>query len=184
MGQYFKPVFLSEDVNTINGWLHPHDFNSMLKLTEHGWLKNPTVIAIENLLAEGEPFYKTKLVWGGDYADGDVINGVEQLNHYDRCNDENKIDSKSLKPKKIFYRYLINHTKQQFVDKKMVPKDKDGWRLHPLPILTCEGNGRGGGDYGSEYGYGSVGMWARDVISVSNIKPEYYTEIRPNFKMN
>jgi hypothetical protein len=36
--------------------------------------------------------------------------------------------------------------------------------MHPLPLLTAEGNGRGGGDI--EDAPPVIGSWARDVISV------------------
>ena len=56
--------------------------------------------------------------------------------------------------------------------------------MHPLPLLTCEGNGNGGGDYHSEYGKEYVGTWARDLIGCVSTKKdlEGYTEIIPNFK--
>ena len=36
--------------------------------------------------------------------------------------------------------------KKEFVNKDTMPNNDD-WLVHPLPLLTCEGNGRGGGDY-------------------------------------
>ena len=61
-------------------------------------------------------------------------------------------------------RYIVNHTKKEYVDKDIVPEDKEGWKVHPLPLLTCEGNGRGGGDYRlwNEF----IGYWSRDKISI------------------
>lgn len=70
--------------------------------------------------------------------------------------------------------FLINWDKKQFVDKRKVPKDSDGWSIHPLPILTVEGNGRGGGDLHEEYISGNaklIGVWARDHISVATTAP-------------
>jgi hypothetical protein len=75
-------------------------------------------------------------------------------------------------------KYLVNHDKKQFVNKTNVPKDRDGWRIHPLPLLTCEGNGRGGGDFRGDSDL--VGSWARDIISVESTKstiPKGYTEL-------
>jgi hypothetical protein len=75
------------------------------------------------------------------------------------------------------YRFVVNHTKRQFVDKNSVKEHENGYRIHPLPFLTVEGNGRGGGDY-----FGSselIGSWARDVISVEQFAPdESYVKIR------
>jgi hypothetical protein len=62
------------------------------------------------------------------------------------------------------YRYLVNHDTLQYVDKRR------GSFIHPLPLLTAEGNGRGGGDY---YGRDKhmVGRWARHVLSVETDPP-------------
>ena len=50
------------------------------------------------------------------------------------------------------------------------------WTIHPLPILTCIGNGRGGGDY-----YGTnmdmVGAWAMDRITFTEEWPVAYREV-------
>jgi hypothetical protein len=46
--------------------------------------------------------------------------------------------------------------------------------------LTCEGNGRGGGDFRGENDF--VGTWARHSISVANTVPKGFTEIVPDFK--
>ena len=68
-------------------------------------------------------------------------------------------------------------------------KDKDGWIIHPLPLLTCEGNGRGGGDFRGNNPW--IGKWARDVISIEKklpirkmkpFKDFKYEEIFPDFK--
>jgi hypothetical protein len=72
-------------------------------------------------------------------------------------------------------RFIINHSKKTFVDKHKGIKDNNGWAIHPLPLLTCEGNGRGGGDYRGESPL--IGSWARDVISVSDTKPKDFEEL-------
>jgi hypothetical protein len=52
--------------------------------------------------------------------------------------------------------------------------------IHPLPLLICEGNGRGGGDYdGSNYDL--CGTWARDVISMEETIPDNYIELICDF---
>ena len=68
--------------------------------------------------------------------------------------------------------YIVNHSKKQFIN-----KNKDYYNvLHPLPLLTCEGNGRGRGDYKGESNL--IGIWARDIISVEREKPtEDFVEI-------
>jgi hypothetical protein len=74
-------------------------------------------------------------------------------------------------------RYVVNHTKKEFIDKNRVLKDTDGYKIHPLPLMTCEGNGQGGGDFFGEDPKGLVGSWARDLISIEGQKPEGFTEI-------
>ena len=74
-------------------------------------------------------------------------------------------------------KYLINYDKKEFVNKTKVPKDNDGWKIHPLPLLTCEGNGRGGGDFRGDK-VKLVGRWSRDKIGVVTKK----TEIPKDFK--
>jgi hypothetical protein len=69
------------------------------------------------------------------------------------------------------YRYLVNHTTRQFVDKAKATRT----RIHPLPILTCEGNGRGCGDYNG--GSPLVGAWARHVISAEEVVDPEFEEI-------
>jgi hypothetical protein len=73
------------------------------------------------------------------------------------------------------YRYIINHSKKQFVDKMASKAEEEGMKYHPLPLLTCEGNGRGGGDYRGDSPL--IGSWARDVISVEVEAPADYKEL-------
>jgi len=205
MGQYYKPIILKEDKRTPIGFADSHDFGSGLKLMEHSWMKNGFVGFIESLLTKGAPFHKTPLVWAGDYADQEPTETIPQTvidalvadgytlediqNHgvdlYSIAgvsapklvpNTRNLEEVKALPIAKT--KYIVNHDKKQFVDKTKVPKDTDGWRIHPLPLLTCEGNGRGGGDFRGESEL--VGSWARDVISVESKKadiPKDYTEL-------
>ena len=76
----------------------------------------------------------------------------------------------------MYYRYIVNHTKKQYVDKERLSNE-----IHPLPLLVCEGNKRGGGDY---WGKNSdlCGTWARGIISMETDKPsDKYTELVCNF---
>lgn len=169
-----------------------HTTSCGTKLTEHSWLKNPFVQTIETLLLPNGPWHKQPLVWAGDYADGEKdtihnwmdtegnIQESDGSNLYDFCTEENHIKLKSKKLSKEF-RYILNHSTKQFVDKTKCPSN-NGWITHPLPILTCEGNGRGGGDY-NEDGHSAnyIGIWARNIISVDQSIPEGFTEIIPNF---
>lgn len=89
--------------------------------------------------------------------------------------------------------FILNWDKREFVSKRRVPRAHYGSErplaIHPLPLLTVEGNGRGGGDFHcdsadfAEGGYLSdrcgprgnfalIGRWARDHISVSAHRPQ------------
>lgn len=91
-------------------------------------------------------------------------------------------------PSMFSHPWLLNHDKGLAVDKRKVPKGEDGWRAHPLPLLTCEGNGRGGGDFHTEENYirtGNnkgdfqlIGSWARDRVSLSKTLPKGFTVVR------
>lgn len=84
-------------------------------------------------------------------------------------------------------RFLVNVTKKEYVDLWEAPC-VDGYTIHPLPLLTAEGNGRGGGDY-SGLNMDMVGTWARDYIVVhehnwnfaSGLDSQGYKHITPNF---
>ncbi len=175
MGQYFKPAILDEN-NNVQAWAYSHDYDSGLKLMEHSWMKSGFVQAFEKQLSRSGEFYKSRVVWAGDYADEEpgvkiIDEGKEyDANIYSLCNDGNKINPKVTSTED--YPYIVNHTKKVFVDKTKVP-NVDGWRIHPLPLLTCEGNSRGGGDYRTrnEDEVALVGSWARDVISIEKENP-------------
>ena len=169
MGQYYQPTILGKNKKTVIAWMYSHDYGSGLKLMEHSWLKNPFVKLFESLIHNNPQ----RVVWAGDYADA-CKGRKSNVNH--RCTDKNKITpSKENELSQQQTRFIINHTKKTYVDKAKVP-DVNGWRIHPLPLLTCEGNGRGVGDYRDEDKNNLVGSWARDVISVSSKKPIGFTE--------
>jgi hypothetical protein len=174
MGQYYKVIILGEkNIDTheiirvfINPWCG-------IKLLEHSYINNDFVNAIEYLLSPEGMFYKSRIVWAGDYAD--LENGLNtNLNSMtDKCMSKEFIPSTLISKE---YKYIINHTKKEYVDKK-------NKIFHPLPLLTAEGNGNGGGDYYSK-NKELVGKWSRDVISVEKEKPEEYTELICEFSEN
>lgn len=169
MGQYYKPVVLDERKKKVVNWVLSHDYDNGLKLMEHSWLGNNFVGAVENLLKPGGEWYKKPIVWAGDYADKEED---KEHNIYSLCEDKNKINPTQTEIDKE-YKYIVNHTKKVYVDKTKVPVTETyedyEYRIHPLPLLTCEGNGRGGGDYGGENDI--IGSWARDIISIENEEP-------------
>lgn len=173
MGQYYYPIVLDENGKKIIVWMCAHNYNNGLKLMEHSYLGNNFVSTFEFGLSPEGPYYKSRVVWAGDYADKEPD---QEKNLYQMC-DEYTMISPQVKETKM-YRYIINHSKKQFVDKTKAPTKRveyTNWALHPLPLLTCEGNGRGGGDYRGESPL--IGSWARDIISVDEVAPEGFEEL-------
>jgi hypothetical protein len=196
MGQYYVAVILDEDggpTHVTRSW----DFNSGAKLMEHSWLQNRYVAAVETLLVAEAP---RRVVWAGDYADPepdasnlyDLTDGLEpyrpdvtglgQRSAWRKETHVTEIDPEItanawpvIVPRLESHPFLVNWDKRQYVDKRTVPAGGDGWRIHPLPLLTVEGNGRGGGDFDGD---GEViGSWARDHISLSSHAPEGFAEL-------
>lgn len=177
MGQYYKPLAMRDRGNPVLGWCDSHNYNNGLKLMEHSWLGNNFVSSVESLLILGGAWYKKPIVWAGDYAENEL-----KTNHnlYQLCEDDNEV-----KPINqidiVTYPYIVNHTKKLYVDKGKVPGGtEEGWenyKIHPLPLLTAEGNGQGGGDFRGEDPKGLIGSWARNSISVESSIPEGYTEL-------
>jgi hypothetical protein len=178
MGQYFKPAILAKNKKTVSAFLYSWDYNNGLKLMEHSWIGNNFVRAFESLIHKNPQI----VVWAGDYA---APCKSRKSNVYRRCLDKvrqrpanNLTDSDC--------RFVVNHTKKEFVDtSKVIPVDSawasDEERIHPLPLLTCEGNGQGGGDYFGKADRHLVGTWARNLISVEPEAPENYKELIVSF---
>ena len=194
MGQYYKAIILDNNNKPLSKF-SPLENGNGSKLMEHSWMGNDFVNCVENQLIDKPK----RLVWSGDYADNENYKTLDKdevktilkldsnldkdeikkegINLYTLSEiiDETKLNTGSFKKGK----YLINFDKKEFVNKTKVPKDSDGWVIHPLPLLTCEGNGKGGYDfYGDEKGL--VGRWSRDIIGSSTHKsniPKGFKEI-------
>ena len=174
MGQYYKIIFLADTKQgreIIRMWFEPFCYQHGSKLMEHSYLGNEIMTQIEYLLSPDGMFYKGRIVWAGDYADPEenVKENLYQLTV------ENGTFQAPRTTSTTTYRYIVNHTKKQYVDKQ---KCLD---IHPLALLAAEGNGGGGGDY---YGTNSelCGTWARDIISTEHAITETYVELECNFK--
>jgi hypothetical protein len=163
MGQYYYAVILNAE-GVIVAWMNAYAYGEGVKLMEHAYLDSAFVNTFEFLLSPEGPCYKSRVVWAGDYADKE---SGQEKNLYELCDDAQLIrpEGKSA----VKYRYVVNHTKKQYVDKSKILS------LHPLPVMTAEGNGRGGGDIYEAPSF--VGSWARDVISVEEMGPEGFEEI-------
>jgi len=196
MGQYYYPILLDKD-GKIMAWTLAHEYGNGLKLTEHSYLENNFVQAFEFLLAPDQQYHKTRVVWAGDYADVEPENEIIQaINFLSEVDQKSRVilaepdgnqnlyhmckNTEKIHPEYLYntaeYPYIVNHTKKQFVDKRKNIDTREGaFGLHPLPLLTCEGNGRGGGDYHGDSPL--IGLWARDVISIEKKKPLDCVEI-------
>ena len=105
---------------------------------------------------------KSRVVRAGSEADEEP-NSEQNLYLVLMVRDDSKQVAPAAESVKPLYRCIANHTKKQYVDKHLC-----GWRwrslsalvgghamnefdesenIHPLPQLTAEGNGRGGGNY-------------------------------------
>lgn len=191
MGQYYNPLILKKNWKIANHpvacSLYSWDFDSGLKLMEHSYAGVGFVSAVCHLLAttyKGFPF-----AWVGDYADEKTCRG-KQVNLYGEASELcEKKNIKTLVQNLLAngdtekqYAYAINYTKNQYCK---IPKfNKKEWRVHPLPLLCADGNGRGSGDYTLEDS--RVGSWAYDRIGVTNSKKETegMTEISGFFKLD
>ena len=167
MGQYYLAIILADKEESKPEIIRIFMEMYGSKLTEHAYRDNPSVKAFEFQLTKEGMFYKSRVVWAGDYADNEPEIG-NNLYHITEQFPSKYFNRREGDVKE--YQYIINHTKKQLVN-----QENNKSVYHPLPLLTAEGNGRGGGDYyGSNEGL--IGIWARDVISVEKDKPEGYEE--------
>lgn len=187
MGQYYIPCLLKKNYKTnkkpIKGALCAHKFGNSKKLMDHSYVGNGFVKAATYMLLGNET---NRFVWCGDYAD--PIKDDKNMYQFAReDNFDTKYTNQFLTEEcpdlddELFgeLKYIINHSKKQYV---VVEDYKENeWQIHPLPLLTADGNGRGGGDF-----YGSpedmVGIWAYDIIECNDGAPDDYERIEITFK--
>jgi hypothetical protein len=152
MGQYYFPCVIEtrSGIAVVLAWLSAHRYGNGLKQMEHSYLGNNFVSAFEWLISPAGPHHKAQVVWAGDY--GGVEKGYSQ-NLYGLCTDENHATPQ----RGNNYPFIVNHTKRCFIDKQEVKGE-----IHPLPLLTMETEGGGGGDYrGINQHF--LGIWARNL---------------------
>lgn len=189
-----------------------YDFGNGAKLMEHSYIGNSFVRSMEYLLAndyKGHPF-----VWCGDYADPVTTKtGERDIYHdaslflyedYDSPNNDKKskkylalkdsipampeyVEGKVWNPYETipYYKYLVNYTKKQYCIVPFFKSQSNEYQVHPLPLLTCSGNGRGLGDYNIDTDE-RVGSWAFDKIGLTNDEDEVagFKEIDGFFKLD
>ena len=177
MGQYYRPIFKEPGYQklTPNHYKY-YIFDSGFKLMENSWLGNTEVEFLVKYLVNNPKH----VVWAGDYADEKEHLGKTEYSYVSKdLTRRTRIRlNKKTRPKK--YRYILNHTKQEYIDLSLyteeVAGDRDGWIIHPLPLLTADGNGRGGGDYrGPQEEY--VGLWKDDLLEVKDYVPNNFVTL-------
>ena len=122
MGQYYIAVILAEKSGKkeyIRLAVSPFTFGSGAKLMEHSYIKNHFVQAIEYLLSPNGNFYKSRLVWAGDYANEEEDSDIN-LNTITNQETLDKILQLPLLPESYTstidtYKYIVNHTKQLYM---------------------------------------------------------------------
>lgn len=176
MGQYYFPIIIKNNKFNLDTarYGYSHDYDNGLKLTEHSWVGNHFVNAVLNSLEEGD-----RLLWFGDYAEfedltknSDSIFSKEDFDEISFCFSNIRSIDKVEDPSK-YNRFVVNKTKKEYIDlteyAAWAPKDEFDWVMHPVPLLTAIGNGKGGGDYWSSHpDFDSVGTWAGDEIYTTN----------------
>lgn len=200
MGQYYKAYVRNNDMEaTFNPqtaiYMTRHGLERMpdervpgyfecfsgMKLTEHSWIENDFVNGVVELIEENP----STVTWVGDYADdnddfdGNYTEEVYASAWHDDCHDR----PFERMPVTHDDGYIVNHYKREYIDleRYVAANVENGWCVHPLPLMTAIGNGRGGGDYrGNDMHL--VGRWAMDVIEYTHEKPEGYAEISLRFE--
>ena len=189
MGQYYKPIL--GDAFGLECKVFDRSVDgeyTFAKLLEHSWWQNPFVNAFSEFLYN-EP---SRVAWVGDYADEpDDFNFPNCSAFYVPCYGEVWGDTVSaigvsFTDFTLDGKFLLNHDNKQFVDLdeyKAESVDKDGWVIHPLPLLTAVGNGRGGGDFHEgNTGFDYVGLWAWQLLSIEDKPPKSFAKFKLVFK--
>lgn len=197
MGQYYKPLLIHKDGEELSAY--SHEFDNGLKLMEHSWIGNNFVNAVLYEIKDNP----TRVAWMGDYSDDAVQDGCNFGDGFITNTDHflSKYESvwnegiQNISPKAPQFRldlehsdgcYLVNITKRCYIDmEKYIKKNStfgrfdpdDEWCINPLPLLTCVGNGLGGGDYHGEVGMEDVGSWAFDEIYITYLRPGNMEEV-------
>lgn len=176
MGQYYNVVIRNSRGKVTSFDRSVNGEYTMAKLTEHSWWLNEFVSTITSMLWR-DPM---QVAWVGDYAEDEEIVKEHKLYELAWSDDAHGVEKCELF---LDGKFLVNHSKRIYLDCDAFRKrslDEDGWCLHPLPLLTAVGNGKGGGDY---FGINKedIGKWCWDLISVEDTPPEGYETVEYTF---
>ena len=185
MGQYYEVLAEDKDGKRTAYNRRVDGHYTMAKLMEHSWWNNDFCCALSKTLVNNP----RKIAWVGDYAEEDECKalGFEYAEAWGGEDQDPAVGISSTDFTLDKVKYLVNVTKKLYVDLakyKESSTEESGRVIHPIPLLTCIGNGRGGGDYSPADGVSDewVGAWAFDAIMLTNDKPECYTEVCPVFR--
>lgn len=193
MGQYYKPYIRDKEgsaksfnpqnaiYKTVRGLSGDdeagyrsegyYDHFSGMKLMEHSWMDNDFVNGVLECLHDSPH----AVAWVGDYADeSDDFRGAYTTGVYNAAWGDDSLPEGPFGKMPAIHRegFVVNRSKGVYIDlaeyvkaATYSPKWARGheWCIHPLPLLTAIGNGRGGGDYHGEH-MEMVGAWAMDEI--------------------
>ena len=191
MGQYYYGVMNA----SFDGKQNPIAFRNIepgfLKLMEHSWWKNPYVNWFCKKLTEAS----FRVGWVGDYSDScGCPDGIFLAAHgCDAEDEEHPKYTETIRVCDNYFtlndKYLVNHSKKQYLDCTKYYRESIKysewyhgafWVVHPLPLLTCIGNGLGGGDYRG-INKEKAGFWFWDILEVCGTAPEGYEELNIAF---
>ena len=187
MGQYYYAVTMDKN-GEINAFERQMDEEYVpAKLMGHSWWYNEYVSTITKMLYHNP----MRIAWVGDYSNDAKHLAEKDPQLFDMNLFETFFDAawgeddKLHKIKKDMLlldgKFLVNHTSKTYVDCEQYrylsdPDDKK-WIIHPLPLLTCVGNGLGGGDYHGDNEEEFIGLWAMCEISVEDEIPDGYKKM-------
>jgi hypothetical protein len=172
MGQYFRPIILDDDGKPMR-FFESHYYNDDYKLMEHSWMNEHyeakgMVVAVESFLAMDAAL---PVIWSGDYDDEKLWNLCEPHMEvrFDDTTPPSYLSTPGVRVTAASHPFVVNVTRKEYVDKREVPRDDFG-AIHPLPLLTVNSNGRGGGDYRGSWEH--VGRWSdKSRIAVTATEP-------------
>ena len=158
-------------------------FPSSTRLLEHASWGNEGVNRIANELV-GKPH---RVAWIGDLSRYKPSLISRELYHYASMHSVPAMDINTTRSVNMWGLYFVNHTKKLYMDCTDYFCNTGGengfgglWVLHPLPMLTAIGNGRGEDDYVGP-NMELVGSWAMDFVAFSIFAPAEYEKVNYAF---
>ena len=182
MGQYYMPIL----GNVYGGQCKVFDRSvngeyTFAKLLEHSWWNNTFVNAFSEFLYNNPG----RVCWVGDYAtepDDFKLNVPAAIPrpNYKKVWGKN-VNLLTCAPSDFTLdgKFLVNFDTRQFIDLdeyKATSVGSNGWTIHPLPLLTAIGNGRGGGDFHNGVGYDKIGSWAWQLLAFLDQPPKDFNK--------